>query len=224
MMKYKWLHKNESERLILFFNGWSCDEHPFKAIGDGGNDVLMVYDYRDLALPNQVIEAMEHYQSVSVVAWSFGVWVAQVALEPLKNNLERTIAVNGTGAPVDKALGIPPPIAMGTLSGLNDRNLQKFQRRMFCTQQQWMQFRGNQPIRPMDEVKDELFLLLQHVKVQKLTGDFYDTAFIGSCDLIFPTTNQHNYWKDKATVIELEHGHFCFYEFENWEKLIHLTK
>ncbi|WP_430811234.1 MULTISPECIES: DUF452 family protein [unclassified Carboxylicivirga] len=222
-MKYTWLHKNYVERLILFFNGWSCDEQPFRTIGDGGNDVLMVYDYRDLALPNQVIEAMEQYQSVSVVAWSFGVWVAQVALGSLKYKLERTIAVNGTGAPVDKALGIPAPIAMGTLSGLNDRNLQKFQRRMFCTKEHWALFRANQPVRPLDEVKDELFLLLQHVKVQNLTGDFYDTALIGSCDLIFPAANQHRYWKDRAAIIELEQGHFCFYEFESWEQIIHLT-
>lgn len=223
-MKYKWLHRYNSDRLILFFNGWSCDEQPFKKLSASERDVLMVYDYRDLTLPKHVIESMEQYQSVSVIAWSFGVWVAQLALYPFKNKLASTIAVNGTAKPVDKDFGIPAPIAMGTLSALNDRNLQKFQRRMFLTQEQWTQFCQNKPLCSFEDIKNELFLLLQHFKVQRLKDDFYDTAIIGSDDLIFSTANQYNYWKSKVKVVELNQGHFCFYGFDNWDELIHLIR
>ncbi len=223
-MEYKWLHKSDSESLILFFNGWSCDEQPFQTMSSGGSDVLMMYDYRDLTLPKQVVETMEQYQTISVIAWSFGVWVAQVALYPLKDKLACVIAVNGTAKPVDKDFGIPAPIAMGTLSGLNERNLQKFQRRMFSTQEHWAQFSRNKPFRPFEEIKNELFLLLEHFKVQKMKNDFYDAAVVASEDLIFPSANQRNYWKDRAEVIELNHGHFCFYSFDNLDEIIHLTK
>lgn len=223
-MEYKWLQKSDSKKLILFFNGWSCDEQPFKTVGSDGSDVLMVYDYRDLTLPKQVIESIYLYETVSVIAWSFGVWVAQLALYPLKNMLTRTIAVNGTVKPVDKYFGIPAPIAMGTLSGLNDRNLEKFQRRMFSEQEQWECFNQNKPLRPFDEVKNELFLLLQHFRVQRMKDDFYDTALISRSDLIFPSANQYHYWEGKADIIELNHGHFCFYGFDNWEELVHLIK
>jgi biotin synthesis protein BioG len=222
-MRSSWLQKNKSEHLILFFNGWSCDEHPFKVLNDGGCDILMLNDYRNLTLPKDVQEAMENYQKVSVLAWSFGVWVAQVAMYPLRDKLCRTIAINGTTRSVDKDFGIPAPIAMGTLSGLNGKNLEKFQRRMFTDKEAWQQFIDNKPRRDFEEVKNELFLLLQHFKVQKLSDDFYELAIVSADDRIFPTSSQLNFWKEKATIVELQKGHFCFYDFNNWEEIINIA-
>ncbi|MCU4156142.1 DUF452 family protein [Carboxylicivirga sp. A043] len=222
-MKYSWLHKKNSHHLILFFNGWSCDEYPFSPLKSGECDVLMLNDYRDLTMPEEVFEFMEVYQKISVVAWSFGVWVAQVALYPLKETLRHTIAINGTLQPVDKEFGIPAPIALGTLSGLNDKNLEKFQRRMFSDKSHWKQFVDNKPQRGFDEVKNELFLLLQHFKVQKLKDDFYNTAVIGRSDLIFSASNQLSYWEGKADVVKVSGGHFCFYDFSNWYDIINLS-
>ena len=221
-MKHIFLHDNENDKLILFFNGWSCDDRPFQNITCQDSDVIMLYDYRDLTLPTDVLKAISNYQNISVVAWSFGVWVAQQALYPLKDKLQQTIAVNGTIYPVDKDFGIPAPIALGTLSGLSDKNLQKFHRRMFSKREDWSKFEGNYPQRSFDEVKNELFLLLEHFKVQKLKDDFYQRAIVGKDDLIFSAVHQLNYWQGQVELIELNQGHFCFYEFKDWNEIIHL--
>ncbi|WP_430814800.1 DUF452 family protein [Carboxylicivirga sp. RSCT41] len=223
-MKCKWLHRNNSQQLLLFFNGWSCDEHPFKFLKSEEHDVLMLNDYRDLRLPEEALKAINGYEKVAVVAWSFGVWVAQVSLFPLKEKLCTALAINGTTRPVDKNFGIPAPIAMGTLSGLNEKNLAKFQRRMFSDKYAWQQFADNKPQREFEEVKNELFLLLQHFKVEKLNGEFYKQAIVGSNDMIFPTTNQLRFWEQDAKVHELESGHFCFYSFNSWDEIINLAK
>lgn len=183
----------------------------------------MLNDYCDLSVPDEVLKATEQYQKVSVIAWSFGVWVAQVALYPLRKHLSKVIAINGTTQPVDKDFGIPAPVALGTLSGLNNRNLEKFQRRMFTDKVFWQQFIDNKPQRSFDEVKNELFLLLQHFKVQKLGNDFYDLAIVSTNDLIVPASNQLNFWNSRAHIIELEAGHFCFYDFHNWDEIINLS-
>ncbi|MCG8578434.1 MAG: DUF452 family protein [Bacteroidales bacterium] len=221
-MKCKWLHRNNSEHLLLFFNGWSCDEHPFKPLKSEGYDVLMLNDYRDLTLPDEALGAIKEYQKVAVIAWSFGVWVAQVTLSSLKEKLWCSLAINGTTFPVDKHFGIPAPVAMGTLSGLNDKNLEKFQRRMFSDRDAWQLFTDNKPQRDFQEVRNELFLLLQHFKVQKLQGEFYDLAIAGGHDLIFPVANQLRFWEQHTNIHKIQSGHFCFYQFDSWNQIIDL--
>ncbi len=221
-MKHIFLHNNKHDKLILFFNGWSCDDKPFQNLSSQDSDVIMLYDYRDLTLPNEVLVAINSYSEVNVVAWSFGVWVAQLALYPIKDQLQQTIAINGTIFPVDKDFGIPAPIALGTLSGLSDKNLRKFHRRMFSERDDWAMFETNYPERSFEEVKNELFLLLEHFKVQKLKDDFYHTAVVGTHDLIFSSVNQLNYWQGKAHIAQLEQGHFCFYGYNDWNEIIRL--
>jgi len=222
-MKYNWLHRYESDKLILFFNGWGCDAHPFGHMQGEDYNVLMFYDYKELHLSEDMLTIIKSYKQVHVVAWSFGVWVAQCVLTPLKPSLTSAIAVNGTGQPVSHQHGIPEPIALGTLSGLNGLKLRKFQRRMLNSIASWQQFEVIKPQREIEEVKNELYLLLQHFKVQKLSEDFYDCAVIGTDDLIMPVKNQLAYWTGRANVIEVQQPHFCFFEFNNWTDLINLS-
>ncbi|MCT4587196.1 MAG: DUF452 family protein [Carboxylicivirga sp.] len=221
-MKHSWLHKKDAKKLILFFGGWSCDEQAFKTIPSEDYDVVMLYDYSNLTFPLEVENAMDNYSEVSLLAWSFGVWVAQIALYPLKDRLKNTVAINGTLHPVDRSYGIPTPIALGTLSGLSDKNLKKFHRRMFSNRDDWSRFEAAYPLRAFDEVKNELFLLFEHFKVQKPKHDFYQTAIISKEDLIFSAVNQTNYWQGKAKLIEMQQGHFCFYVFQDWKEIIGL--
>jgi len=218
-----WLHQNNSNKLILFFNGWGCDERPFQHMLASEYNVLMLNDYKELVLSDEVLEAIHHHDEVHVVAWSFGVWVAQCLLMPLKQMISSATAINGTLEPVSVKHGIPEPIALGTLSGLTDANLLKFQRRMLRSKEAWQRFEQVKPKRELEEVKNELFLLLQHFKVQKPGEGFYSGAIIGSDDLIMPVENQKAYWDSCAPVIELKQPHFCFFEFNSWTDILELN-
>ncbi len=219
-MNYTWLHQSESGKLILFFNGWGCDEYPFKHMRGDDYNVLMLNNYKELFLSKEILAIINAYKEIRVIAWSFGVWVAQCLLGTLKQNICWAIAINGTGKPVSLQYGIPESIAQGTLLGLNKENLVKFQRRMLKTKTAWQQFESIKPRRKIEEIKDELFLLLQYFKVQKLEGNFYDCAIIGSEDLIIPAKKQLAYWNKRATIIELDQPHFCFLNFSRWTDII----
>jgi len=219
-MKYKWLNRAESDKLILFFNGWGCDEYPFQYLQGEDYNVLMFNDYKELFVSDEVLDVIPTYQQIHVVAWSFGVWVAQGLLSPLKHLMQSAIAINGTAQPISIKYGIPEPIALGTLTGLTTGSLEKFQRRMLKTTEGWQQFEAIKPRRDLEEVKNELFLLLQHFKVQKPTEGFFDCALIGSDDLIMPSKNQKAYWNSRSLMIELDQPHFCFLDFNSWGDII----
>jgi len=222
-MTHTWLHQNKADQLILFFNGWGCDERQFNHMASTDYDVLMLNDYRDLTLPNEAFNAVHDYNEVHVAAWSFGVWVAQCVLMPLKDKIQSAIAINGTFQPVSTHYGIPEPIILGTLSNLSERNLVKFQRRMLKNSEDWKQFEQVKPQRSLDEVENELFLLTQHFQVGKMKEGFYSQAIIGSDDRIIPTANQKAFWADRVSISELEQSHFCFFAFQSWDEVLNVA-
>ena len=71
-----------------------------------------------------------NYKSIDVIAWSMGVWAASQAIGSMGLEVNSAIAINGTTHPIDDSKGIPQAIFQGTLDGLNDATLKKFQRRM----------------------------------------------------------------------------------------------
>ena len=50
-MQYHWLNKQNNEKLIIFFTGWSFDENPFKFLKSDNFDVMIFYDYNNLEIP-----------------------------------------------------------------------------------------------------------------------------------------------------------------------------
>ena len=107
-MQTKYLINNEeNNRLILFFTGWSTD---WRILSDvripDGYDLLIVWDYRNPAPFN----ILKKYDETVVLAWSFGVYAAQLLLPSLSSGLNITgrWAVNGSLNPIDPISGIPP--------------------------------------------------------------------------------------------------------------------
>ena len=92
-------------RLLLFFCGWSASPALFHSLqAEPDQDVWLVSDYRNLTFDAD----LSAYQSVTLVAWSLGVWVAeQLFADESSVHWERKIAINGTGCPVHDTEGIP---------------------------------------------------------------------------------------------------------------------
>lgn len=124
-MKYVFLHKGDSGRLIIIFSGWSTYPDFYRHINVEGWDLLVIYGYTDFDFPLHVLDS---YHSVVIFAWSLGVYMASKTLPADKIAL--AVAVNGTEYPVDDNYGIPENIFQATAENLSPRNLMKFRRRM----------------------------------------------------------------------------------------------
>jgi len=99
-MRTCWLHKRHTSSCLLFFAGWGMGPEPFRIIPSPDLDLFMVYDYRDLQLPD--LDALQAaYRHLHLLAWSMGVWAAGLLLAEKRNIFTTTTAVNGTLAPID---------------------------------------------------------------------------------------------------------------------------
>lgn len=127
-MKQHFIIKNNQKHLLLFFAGWGMDETPFLTIHPTDKDWMICYDYRSLAFDTDLLET---YSQITLIAWSMGVWAASQIMKQYPHlPVSQSIAINGTLYPIHETKGIAHSIFDGTLQGLNEQTLQKFQRRM----------------------------------------------------------------------------------------------
>ncbi len=219
-MKYKWINKQNNSHLILFFNGWGCDENQFKHLESDSHDILMFNDYKTLHLNEGLRVEMIKYNKISIIAWSFGVWVAQFISEKYELKVYQAIAINGTLTPIHNQFGIDKSIVQGTYDYLSERNLMKFQRRMVGGNEAWKKFEVNKPQRAFENQKEELGTLIQLFNQKIECSSIYNKAIIGTNDLIFTTENQKSYWQDKIECQEINEPHFCFYKWNTWSIIL----
>lgn len=197
-MKQYFIHKDDSPWLTLFFAGWGMDEHPFMDYRSRCCDLLVCYDYRSFDFDFSLLEG---YRDIRLVAWSMGVWAASYLLQDKGNlPLSERIAVNGTLTPVDEEKGIPPHIFKGTLDGLNERNLQKFYRRMCGSREDTNYFLERAPQRNIEDLREELRLIGERAVANPVPSFTWKVAVIGSEDLIFSAANQRRAWAQAGLI------------------------
>ena len=158
-MKQHFIIKNNQKHLLLFFAGWGMDETPFLTIHPTDKDWMICYDYRSLAFDTDLLET---YSQITLIAWSMGVWAASQIMKQYPHlPVSQSIAINGTLYPIHETKGIAHSIFDGTLQGLNEQTLQKFQRRMCGSIADYKTFQTISPQRPMEELKEELAAIQQ---------------------------------------------------------------
>lgn len=202
-MKYKWLNKNDTKDLIIFFNGWGMDETVVEHINAGSYNVIMLYDYNSLDFDFNIIN---NYENKYIVAWSMGVMCA--TLFNIDNVVSAT-AINGTLKPIDDEFGIPKRIYDLTLKGFSPKGRERFIKNMFDET-------VNLPTikREFENQKSELSAL----KNYEANLNFkYTKIYISNNDKIIPTKNQEAFWNMKSN---LNCGHCPFGLFNSWSELL----
>lgn len=221
-----------SRQLLLCFAGWSASPEIFRRLrveapeeGNANTDVWICYDYRDLSFP----ENIDSYETIRLVAWSLGVWVAEqlfagrlAAYRPL---LKSAVAVNGTGRPIDDRYGIPATIFQATLEYLTPEGIGRFIRRM-CGNRTVLAAYARIPSRPSDEISEELHRLYEQIQspvareTAAPTGLFpWTQAILSTDDRIFPFENLRRYWQSRCPIREIEAPHYPFYIWKQWNEL-----
>lgn len=209
-MKHLWLNKKNNDSLIIFFNGWGMDQKAVSFLHCAANDIIMFYDYRNLAT-----ESFDfgRYQKKCLVTWSMGTFISTLFYNML-NGISNKIAINGTLCPVDDKYGIAESVYDLTAKNFNQSSCKKFTQRMFNGKNAFDIFS-----RTPDELKQELISIKNFKAMQFLD---FNTAFISDFDKIIPTKNQYNFWqmRSKTKIKQIKHGHYPFFNFKNWDEII----
>jgi len=206
-MKQHFIIKEHRKHLLLFFAGWGMDETPFLEIHPTDKDWMICYDYRSLAFDATLLQ---EYSQITLIAWSMGVWAASQILQQYPHlPVSQSIAINGTIYPIHETKGIAPIIFEGTLQGLNEQTLQKFQRRMCGSAADYKAFHVTAPQRPVEDLKEEL-ASIQKQYLSLPSSDFvWQKAIIGKEDRIFLPDNQWLAWRNKVNSLEqVEAAHY----------------
>lgn len=203
-MKQVFLKKEGTPVLTLFFAGWGMDEHPFMHL-PFSTDVLMCYDY---TTPDFDVQLLDGYQEIRLVAWSMGVWQAACVWQNLGLPVTHAIAFNGTPTPVHASMGIAPEIAVPTCERLDQRNLDKFRRRM-CGSVAYAAFMQNAPVRSVEDLKTELGAIITRSLQLPVPQCPWNMAWIGKGDLIFLPQAQHLAWQtENVPYVDVDVAHY----------------
>lgn len=216
-MKTK-LISTQQANLIIYFAGWGTPASVVSHLAlPNGYDLLICYDYQDLNFP---AFDFSRYQTVRLVAWSMGVWVAEKVLPEI--NLASATAINGTLFPKHDLWGIPLQIFDGTLQTLNAENRLKFERRMCGDKQLLNVYLALPEQRSLAEIHHELEVLNTAIEANLVTPKLHWTnVIIGEKDRIFSAQNQLAFWQDKKVrMTHLSKGeHYLWQHFSAWEQL-----
>lgn len=203
-MNCKWIRKTNSDKLIIFFNGWGMDETIVSHLGCDDFDVIVFFDYRDFNIDID----LSKYKEKHLIAWSMGVMVATLFDF---GKLNSAIAICGTPFSIDDRYGIPKKIYSLTINGFNENSVNKFMGRMFLDTPNIDKFSN----RTLESQKEEL-IKLSNVKPKPFN---YTKSIVADSDKIIPTKNQLNYWKNPIII---KSGHCPFMLYNKWTEIINL--
>ena len=110
-MRIEWLVKNNTDQVVVFFNGWGMDKRSFPRL-EGEMDKIVCWDYRTLNTDST--PSFIGYKKINVVAWSMGVWAAANILPEWGIQLGHLVAFNGSDFPLEICWGIPSPVYLLT--------------------------------------------------------------------------------------------------------------
>jgi len=222
-MKCFWHTREDRDSLILFCNGWGMDHYPFMPLASGQHDICILYDYRDMAIPQAVAENLSSYRRRYLVCWSMGVWVGQQLFSLDKEQFIKRIAINGTLLPIDDKYGIPVSLYDSTLKNFSDNGQERFYRRMCRETGILNKFLLVKPKREVNDQKVELEYLKEMVKRSTSQTSIYTDVVMSGNDLVMPTLHQEAFWQGHQSLFPVEGCHFPFFRWHNWEEFFSLV-
>ena len=98
-MQKHWLKRIGAPDLIVVALGWASEPRLVQNIPTEGYDVLVLYDYRTLE-PLAAADTAS-YGQITLLAWSFGVWVAEQVCRDMSRAVRRLL----DGEPLAYVLG-----------------------------------------------------------------------------------------------------------------------
>ena len=210
----KYFIDNKSDKLILFFTGWGCDENQFTNLTTK-NDLLLLYDYQNLDLKFD----FSKYSEINILAYSAGVFVSSLFNKDIPN-LKQKIAINGNPYLFDEELGV----SKATLKDFKEINLDNYldfrRKYMVETDEEYEKYNHLQSLRTLESCQNELEALENlYVKEKNNINSNFDKAIIAENDVIFKLKNQKEFYKDKIRIFK-NSKHHIFFKFNSFEEIL----
>jgi len=208
-MKQFLINKN-SEKLLIFFTGWGCDESEFEHL-KANSDVLLLYDYSDLNLDFN----FSKYKNVDLISFSAGVFIASIMNFNFKIN--QKIAISGNPFLFDEKLGLSKEI-QDILYNITEKNADDFARNYLVkTDEEWKYFHNSK--RTLESCRKEFDKLKEFYLINKQNiKDIYDYAIMGEEDPIFNVSAQKEFYKNRLNIIK-NARHNLFFRINKYEQI-----
>ena len=210
----KYLINKNSNKLLIFFTGWGCDEYEFEHL-KSDSDVLLLYDYADLNLDFD----FSNYKEFSLIAFSAGVFVASAMNFDFEIN--NKIAISGNPHLFGEKLGLSKEI-QDILYNITEKTADDFARNYLVkTDEEWKNFHHSK--RTLESCRIEFDCLKELYKTNKhKIKDIYNKAIIGKEDKIFNVNVQKEFYGKRLNIIK-NARHNLFFRIKNYEQIINLN-
>lgn len=211
MNKY-FINKN-SDKLLLFFTGWGCDEYEFEHL-QADSDVLLLYNYTNLNLDFD----FSKYRKIDLIAFSAGVFIASILNFDFKIN--KKFAMSGNPYLFDEHFGLSKKI-QNILYNVTAETADDFAKNyLIKTDDEWKNFHHS--IRTIESCKEEFDALKNIYQCCKSKiKDIYDFALVGDGDPIFNVSAQKEFYGEKLNIIK-NARHNLFFRIEKYEQILNL--
>jgi len=208
-MKKYFVDKN-SDKLLLFFTGWGCDEYEFEHL-EADSDILYFYDYIDL---NYNFD-FSKYKEINLIAFSAGVFVASVLDFDLKIN--KKIAISGNPYLFDEELGLSKEVQT-MLCNVTEENADDFAKNYLVkTEEEYKKFHNSH--RTVESCISEFESLKKlYERNFDRIKDIYDTAIISDGEPLFNPDAQKRFYGERARIVQ-NARHNIFFRIERYEDI-----
>ena len=209
MKKYV-INKN-SDRLLIFFAGWGCDEYEFEHL-NSESDVLILYNYSDLSIDFD----FSKYKHFNLAAFSAGVFVASIC--KFYFNINKKVAISGNPYLFDENLGLSNKV-QDILYNITEKTADDFAKNyLIKTDEEWEKFHHSK--RDLKSCKDEFDSLKKIYNTEKQNiKDIYDFAIFGAEDKLFDITTQKEFFKNRVHLIK-NARHNLFFRINTFDELL----
>ncbi|MFI3242411.1 MAG: DUF452 family protein [Alphaproteobacteria bacterium] len=206
---------NNSQKLIVFFAGWGCDENQFANLKDNNFNILIFFDYQDLNF-NFDFSA---YKDVYVVAYSAGGMISCV-LEDKIPNIRKRVAVNSNPFLFDEKLGVPADV-LKVFQSITMENYMEFRRQyMVFDEAEFELYNKYGSKRSLESCEGEYLSLLKiYNEYKNIIKPNFDKAIFADNDAIFNLSAQKEFFKDKIKIIPSS-KHHLFFRFNSFEDML----
>ncbi|MBR1907760.1 DUF452 family protein [bacterium] len=210
----KYFLDNKSDKLILFFTGWGCDENQFVNLTTK-NDLLLLYDYQNLDLDFD----FSKYKEIYTISYSAGVFISSI-LEKNISNTKQKVAICGNPYLFDENIGLTREI-IKEFRNINLNNYLQFRRKyMVETEEEFEKYNKLQSQRSIESCMSELKALEEiYIQEKNNINPYFDKVILAENDLIFKLQTQKEFYKDNIKTVP-KAKHHIFFKFKTYNEIL----
>lgn len=205
----------DTKEIVLIFGGFASHYSHFAPFFK--HYILVChYTHLDFSALVKSLNALPKDSKITLIAFSMGVFIARIFLSTYHFKPHKAIAINGTEYGIHKSYGIPLALFKRTHKHFASNGklaLEQFNANVF---EKHLAKVGDFMFLDSKILCEELnFFMESCAKYSTLSSPIsWDFVLISTRDLICNPQAQSVFWKDRASIIEINAPHFVFFDWK----------